>query len=69
LRAELKRFAKEQGWGARVRVNASGCLGRCEEGIAAVLYPQSEWFTELTPESGLPRLKAALTRALSGGGK
>lgn len=31
-----------------VRVNASGCLDRCEQGIAAVLYPAGQWFEGLT---------------------
>lgn len=26
------------------RVNASGCLGHCEQGIALVLYPEGKWF-------------------------
>ena len=34
-------------WGPRVRVNKSGCLGACEKGIAAVLYPQKMAWTEL----------------------
>lgn len=34
-------------WGKDMRVNASGCLGHCERGIAAVLYPQNKWFLDL----------------------
>jgi (2Fe-2S) ferredoxin len=39
-----------------VRVNASGCLGACEEGIAAVCYgskggAQWHWGLDPTPES------------------
>ena len=30
-----------------VRINASGCLGKCKEGIAAVIYPQSVWLLNL----------------------
>lgn len=30
-----------------VRVNASGCLGHCEKGIVAVLYPEGKWFFDL----------------------
>ncbi len=37
-------FQKDQ-----VRINASGCLDRCEEGISAVLYPSAEWFKDLRP--------------------
>ena len=28
-----------------------GCLGHCEQGITAVLYPEGRWFTHLTTES------------------
>lgn len=45
------------------RVNASGCLGRCAEGIAAVLYPQGTWFTGLSAEDA-PKLADAVATAL-----
>ncbi len=49
LRDSLKKISKDpaRGWAGRVRVNNSGCLGHCEDGIAAVLYPQGQWFTNL----------------------
>lgn len=56
---ELRRNLKERcnnEFGKQVRVNASGCLGHCEHGIAAVLYKNkvghqgSEWFLDLTKE-------------------
>jgi (2Fe-2S) ferredoxin len=50
FRKNLKDLAKQK-WGRKVRVNASGCLDQCEKGIAAVLYPKGEWFTELTNSS------------------
>ena len=28
-----------------VRVNISGCLGRCEEGPVIVVYPEGVWYT------------------------
>lgn len=31
----------------KVRVNASGCLGFCEKGITAVLYPEGKYLTHL----------------------
>lgn len=31
-----------------VRVNNTGCLGDCSEGIAACMYPQNLHWTELT---------------------
>ncbi len=30
-----------------VRINQSGCLGRCQEGIVAVIYPQTKWIEHL----------------------
>lgn len=29
----------------KVRVNASGCLDRCEEGPVCVVYPEGVWYT------------------------
>ena len=46
----LRKFLKEsckQEFGKDVRVNSSGCLGYCEHGIAAVVYPQGEWLLDL----------------------
>lgn len=28
----------------RIRVNKSGCLGRCEHGPVAVVYPDGDWY-------------------------
>jgi (2Fe-2S) ferredoxin len=27
-----------------VRINAAGCLNRCEEGPAVVVYPEGVWY-------------------------
>lgn len=48
LRDELKQMAKEQVFNKKIRINASGCLGHCEHGLNAVIYPQGEWHTDLT---------------------
>ncbi len=67
LRDELKRLtAQRPEWKGRVRVNAAGCLGHCEDGVAAVLYPRGEWFTKLSP-AGAPRLLEVLARELGPG--
>ncbi|MCM2322278.1 MAG: (2Fe-2S) ferredoxin domain-containing protein [Oligoflexia bacterium] len=64
LRQAVKQTVRSRPeWRERVRVNASGCLGRCEEGIAAVLYPKGQWFLRLTPESA-PELLKALSEVL-----
>jgi (2Fe-2S) ferredoxin len=31
-----------------VRVNAAGCLGRCQQGPAVVIYPEGVWYTYKT---------------------
>lgn len=52
LRRELKERCKNAPWGRDIRINSSGCLGHCEKGIAAVMYPQTEWFFDLTDKDG-----------------
>lgn len=56
LRDAVKDIARGK-WGARLRVNAAGCLGRCEDGIAAVLYPQNVWKMGLAPDSAPELIK------------
>ena len=48
---------------ALVRINNSGCLGHCEEGITAVLYPQGKWLTHLS-ENSLQDLEKLITQTL-----
>lgn len=43
LRDYLKARAKELGLDD-VRINASGCLDRCEHGPTMVIYPQGIWY-------------------------
>lgn len=40
---ELKVWSKTQNFAQKIRINKSGCLGRCEEGVTAVAYPSAEW--------------------------
>lgn len=49
LRARLKALSKKDKphWEELVRVNSAGCLGKCSEGIACVIYPKGEWMTSL----------------------
>ncbi len=44
---ELKSWAKEQKFTQKIRINKSGCLGRCEEGVVAVAYPSAEWLVNI----------------------
>jgi (2Fe-2S) ferredoxin len=43
LRDYMKARAKELGL-RRVRVNAAGCLDRCEHGPCIVVYPEGVWY-------------------------
>jgi (2Fe-2S) ferredoxin len=47
LRDYMKARAKELGLGG-VRVNAAGCLDRCEFGPAMVIYPEGIWYSPRT---------------------
>lgn len=49
LRNYMKARAKELGI-KRVRVNASGCLDRCELGPTVVIYPEGVWYRCETAE-------------------
>lgn len=49
--AQMRDYAKKKmkalgltGQG-KVRVNQAGCLDRCEEGPACVVYPEGVWYT------------------------
>jgi predicted metal-binding protein len=46
LRSKVKDICKKNGWKG-VRINASGCLGHCELGITAVVYPAGDCLVEL----------------------
>ena len=67
LRDKIKKMAKEEGrgWKGRVRINTAGCLDKCEEGIAAVLYPQGTWLTGLSnSEDSADEIIKALSKVL-----
>ena len=44
LRDHMKTRAKELGL-KNVRINASGCLDRCELGPTVVIYPEGIWYS------------------------
>ncbi len=53
---QLRAYAKERikalglkGQGG-VRINTAGCLDRCEEGPACVVYPEGVWYTFVDEE-------------------
>ena len=54
LMKRLKNAAKQEGLSG-VRVQKSGCLDFCENGISCVVYPEGVWYT-LTGEENIPDL-------------
>ena len=50
----IKTAAKAEGI-ANIRVQKSGCLSNCENGISCVVYPEGVWYT-LTGEENIPDL-------------
>lgn len=49
LRNYMKARTKELGL-TGVRINAAGCLDRCELGPTMVIYPEGVWYSYHTPE-------------------
>ena len=52
LMTKLKRASREMGLDD-IRVNKSGCLDRCEDGPACVVYPEGVWYTIPEDEDGI----------------
>ncbi|MDQ2102947.1 (2Fe-2S) ferredoxin domain-containing protein [Azospirillum isscasi] len=65
LRDYMKARARELGLDGRVRVNAAGCLDRCELGPVLVVYPEGVWYTYNSPAD----VDAILETHLIGGGR
>jgi predicted metal-binding protein len=68
LRLKLKQHlqsmdvGKDQNNPLKIRVNAAGCLGFCERGIAAALYPEGKIFLDLkNDEEAFLELAKSLT--------
>jgi len=62
LRDYMKARAKELAI-PRIRINASGCLDRCELGPCAVIYPEGVWYRLATTAD----VDAVLERHIVGG--
>ena len=52
MRTYVKNRCKELGihGEGQVRINSSGCLGRCNEGPVIVVYPEAIWYTFVDEE-------------------
>jgi (2Fe-2S) ferredoxin len=48
---EMVAYAKQQASlmgitkDSKIRINSSGCMGRCSEGPVMVVYPSGKWYT------------------------
>jgi (2Fe-2S) ferredoxin len=51
----MKRAAKAAGI-SDVRVQKSGCLDYCENGISCVVYPEGVWYSIQNPEEDIPAI-------------
>jgi (2Fe-2S) ferredoxin len=63
LRNYMKARVKELGL-ARVRINAAGCLDRCELGPTMVIYPEGVWYTYRSPADVDEILETHLMRGI-----
>lgn len=65
IRNDLKNWSKsDPSWSGRIRINASGCLDRCSEGVAMVVYPENEWFVNIN-ESNLDEIKKTIAEIMN----
>jgi predicted metal-binding protein len=60
LREELREMVRNEGLEGQVKVFASGCLGTCERGPAALRFPDGEYMLGIQPED-LPTIFKELT--------
>lgn len=63
LRIQVKEECKKK-YGKDVRVSSSGCMGQCEKGIAAVIYPANHWLLTLN-ESDTSKVLDAIDQTLT----
>jgi (2Fe-2S) ferredoxin len=50
LLKQLKGACRAAGLDEHVRVNKSGCLDNCAQGISIVVYPEGVWYGHVKPE-------------------
>ncbi|MDA3861833.1 MAG: (2Fe-2S) ferredoxin domain-containing protein [Melioribacteraceae bacterium] len=51
IREQMKNRIGELGLHKTIRVNSAGCLGACNNGPVAVVYPKGTWYGSLTTEN------------------
>ncbi len=64
VRKDLKNWVNEHPeWRKRIRINQSGCLDHCDQGVAVVIYPQNETFVDVGLDD-LASLKQKITELM-----
>ncbi len=64
IRKDLKEWSLARPeWKKRIRINASGCLHCCSEGVAVAIYPENRWFLQVRGES-TAALKAEIEKMM-----
>lgn len=51
LQQKVKKHFKETNPEKKIRINKSGCLGKCKHGVNAVHYPSGTWLEKLNQQS------------------
>lgn len=66
LREKLKSMVKARGLKPYIRVSASGCLDKCEEGPNLLILPDNIWYSHVE-EKDLDAILAALEADIRAG--
>ena len=59
IMTQLKRTIKDKGI-KDIRVNKSGCLGCCENGVSCVIYPEGTWYTIPNKEKSILEISESI---------
>ena len=49
----IRQEIKDQGVLKKIHTTKTLCNGRCKEGPTVIVYPDGDWYKEMTPEKGL----------------
>ena len=66
LREKLKSMVKARGLKSSIRVSASGCLDKCEEGVNLLILPDNIWCSHVE-ETDLDAILTALEADINAG--
>jgi (2Fe-2S) ferredoxin len=62
---QLKEWSKQNPeWRKRIRINSSGCIDRCSEGVAIAMYPQNQWLVNVS-EKNIDEVKKKIEKLMA----